>query len=471
MLWSGFGNIFLQVLQFLFSIVLARILTPEDYGLTAILMIFYSLSMLFIDSGFSNALVRKEQLTQKDKSTAFFYNVFLGLICYIVLYVFAPFIADFYGKPILSSLLRVYGLTVVIVPFMLIQNMQLGRDINFKKIAEVNIISTLLSNILAIILACLGFGVWSLIYMYLSSVAIGVILYWKFSSWRPSLVFSKASFRYIFNFSSKMLLDGAIQTVINNLNNILIGKVFSPSILGFYSKASTLASLPSNAVNQVVLTVSFPVLSKIQRERERLFANYRKIIRLSAYMMFPLLIGLAAVAHPLVILVYTEKWASCVPYLQILCFSFLFSPILSLNKNILEVLNRPDLVLKIRMINTILFVLIVVVALQFGMLGLCWGMVCISLVNFIINTCFVSHISEISFTSQIKDILPILLNSLVMGFLVFLVSNINIALILQVILSIVVGITYYVLSSYCLRLPEMYEVIGLIKEKIKSKSS
>lgn len=467
MFWSGVGNVSIQSLQFLFSIILARLLDPEDYGLAAILSIFYALSMLFIDSGFTSALVRKEKLTQEDASTALYFNVGVGVLCYVVLFITAPWIALFYGNPLLSSLLRVYGICIVIVPCMLIQNTMLERGLNFKRISFFNIVANVLANLIAIIMAYMGYGVWALVAFNLAVTLIVTIELWIFSSWRPIFVFSKKSFKYLFNFSYKLLLDGIVSTTINNLNNIVIGKVFSPSTLGFYTKASTLASLPSSTVNKVVLGVSYPVMSQLQAEKYRLSMNYRRLIRMTAYMTFPLLIGISAIAHPLVILIYTEKWAPCIPYLQILCFSLMWLPILSININLLSVLNRTDLVLKCRLINTGLYVFIFVISIQFGIIGLCCGAAISTMLSIIVNTHYTGILLDLNFMKQMKDILPFLVNSFIMGIIACGGASLCDNNLINVVVAVTISVVYYVGSSFIFKFPELSELVEIIHGKKK----
>lgn len=467
MLWSGTGNIVLQSLQFLFSIILARLLTPEDYGLTAILFFFYSLAMLFVDAGFTNALIRKKNITQSDLSTAFYFNFIVGLLCFSLLFFSAPYIASFYGKPLLTNLVRVFSLTLLFVPLMLVQNFQLQRKLDFKRISIINILSNFIANIIAVILAFCGWGVWSLIFMYVSVTLIAVIMYWKNSSWRPSWTFSIQSFKYILNFSYKLLFDGIVSTTVSNINNLVIGKVFSATSLGYYTKASTLSSLPSSMIDKTILSVSYPLLSKMQDDKVQLIRNYRRMVRMTAFLTFPLLVTLSAVARPLIILVYTEKWAPSIPYLQILCFSFMLAPILSLNKNILETLNRTDLVFKLRIINTICFLCIFFISIHFGISGLCIGIVISSFITYFVNTYYVGNLLCLKVLSLIKDIVPFLIISVLIGFIMSqMVRYISIDWI-AILLSIIVGFTIYILIAYILKMSELNEVYRIIENKIK----
>ncbi|TFH80516.1 hypothetical protein EXN75_08780 [Segatella hominis] len=292
-------------------------------------------------------------------------------------------------------------------------------------------------------------------------------MYWKNSSWRPSWTFSIQSFKYILNFSYKLLFDGIVSTTVSNINNLVIGKVFSATSLGYYTKASTLSSLPSSMIDKTVLSVSYPLLSKMQDNKVQLIRNYRRLVRMTAFLTFPLLVTLSAVARPLIILVYTEKWALSIPYLQILCFSFMLAPILSLNKNILETLNRTDLVFKLRIINTICFLCIFFISIHFGISGLCIGIVISSFITYFVNTYYVGNLLCLKVLSLIKDIVPFLIISVLIGFIMSqMVRYISIDWI-AILLSIIVGFTIYILIAYILKMSELNEVYRIIENKIK----
>ena len=303
--------------------------------------------------------------------------------------------------------------------------------------------------------------------MYVSVTLIAVIMYWKNSSWRPSWTFSIQSFKYILNFSYKLLFDGIVSTTVSNINNLVIGKVFSATSLGYYTKASTLSSLPSSMIDKTILSVSYPLLSKMQDDKVLLIGNYRRLVRMTAFLTFPLLVTLSAVARPLIILVYTEKWAPSIPYLQILCFSFMLAPILSLNKNILETLNRTDLVFKLRIINTICFLCIFFISIHFGISGLCIGIVISSFITYFVNTYYVGNLLCLNVLSLIKDIVPFLIISVLIGFIMFeMLRYISIDW-LAILLSIIVGFTIYILIAYILKMSELNEVYRIIENKIK----
>lgn len=469
-LWNGIGNITVQLMQFIFTIILARILSPEDYGLTAILFVFYFLCMLLIDSGFSTALVRKKTLTKEDVSTAFFFNLVIAVFCYIILFFIAPFIASYYERPLLCSLLRVFGIIVIVVSFMLIPNCILTRDVNFKKISEINIFSNLCGNIIAVVLALKGFGVWSLVCSYLSTTIIAAIMYWIMAKWKPICLISRESFKYLLNFSYKFLLDGAISTVVNNVNNVVIGKMFSTRALGFYAKANGIVQIPSTAINNIILQVSCPVLAKMQDDKERLRFNYRRMIRMAAFISFPLMIGLSAVAEPLMTLVYTDKWNQSILYMQILCFSTMWLPILSLNKDILVVLNRPDLILRLRIINTVIFVLIFLLSVRYGILGLCVGAVVNNIVNLATNSFYMGKFVHLGFLLQVKDMSFALFNALFMGGLVLLSTKFTHSLWINTFLPIAIGATSYLLTSLLSKREELYEIKEMIKDKFSKKN-
>lgn len=331
LLWNTIHNLSMKGIQFLLMLFMARLLTPDDYGTVGLLGIFIQLSNTFSESGFSSALVRKQNRTQTDLSTAFYFNIVIGCVCYLIVFVIAPWVADFYEKPILSPLLRVLALTIPISSLNTVIVAMMNYKMQFKKQAIISIIHTLVSGFIGLLMAFMGYGVWALVGQSLIASSLGTVLCWTFNRWHPSLMYSWKSFQDLFGFSSKLLLTRLMDTIYGNVYSIVIGKVYSPATLGHYSRAQNWAVMPSTNIVSILNKVSFASMSKIQDDIERLCRIYRKMVKTSAFIVFPLMLGLSAVSRPLIYFTIGEKWQLCVQILQIICFMFVFMPIQSLS--------------------------------------------------------------------------------------------------------------------------------------------
>lgn len=465
LLWSSVERFSNQGVQFLFSIVLARLLAPEDYGIVAMVVIFFAIAQTFVDSGFSSAIVRKKDRTESDLSTCFYFNIFVGLGFYILLFLCSPFIADFYNQPILSPIVKISGLTVLINSLCIVQQAQFTIRIDFKTQAKVTLTSTVISGIIGILLAYLGYGVWALVWQGVTGSFVRMILFWIFSKWRPRESFSKDSFHYLFGYGSKLLASGLLDTTYNNIYPIVIGKFYSPAQLGNFSRAQGWASLPSSNITGILQRVTFPVLTEMQDDDERLATNYRKLLRLSAFVVFPLMMLLAAVASPLVRVVITSKWDACVPYLQIICFAMMWYPIHAINLNLLQVKGRSDLFLRLEIIKKVVGVSVMCVTIPLGVTAMCFGMVFTSINALFINTYYTGKLINVGYLTQMKDLLPIIFISLLVGACAYastwLFSTEWIKLFVAVVIG---GIMYLILSNFFAK-DEYVEVMNVIKRK------
>lgn len=465
LLWSTFDSFGNTAISFGFGIFLARILSPDDYGLTAMIAVFLGISRIFIDSGFSNALIRKPELSDDDCSTAFYFNLLTALVCYVILFLSAPYIADFYDREILCSIVRVESICFVINSLVLVQTVLVNRRIDFKFTSRINFTASIVSGIVGIVLALRDFGVWALVYMNLSASLVVFLLYWLGANWRPQLVFSKDSFRYLFGFGSKILTTGILDVVFQNLYPIIIGKLFSSASLGYYAKANNFAKLPSTTLTNVIQRVTFPVLSLIQDDLERLSLNYRRLLRMSAFIIFPLMIGLAAVSKPLILLLLTSKWEQSAIYLQLLCLALMWYPIHAINLNLLQVKGRTDLFLKIELIKKGLLLLTILCTVPFGIIAMCVGLIVNSIISLFINTYYTGKIIGVGFFMQMKDLSSIMVNSLIMGAIAYFISLLFDNNVLSLLAAILVASTYYLVSSYVLRIEELRELLSYVRRR------
>ncbi|RHP66410.1 lipopolysaccharide biosynthesis protein [Bacteroides sp. OF04-15BH] len=464
-IWSAIDRFSTQGIQFVFSILIARLLMPSDYGVIAMLGIFLAVSNTFIDSGFGTALVQKANRTETDFSTVFYFNIVVAIIFYALLWLASPYIASFYNIPMLKDVTRVVALTLVFSALGGIQNAKLSIAINFKTRAIISLISALSTGFMGLYLAYRGYGAWALVFQMVFSSLLNTILLWCFVRWMPSLVFSWQSFRQLFSFGSKLLASALLDTIYNNVYTLVIGKVYSSSSLGLYSRASGLAQYPSSNITGVLQSVTFPVLCSIQNDEERLADAYKRFIRMSAFVVFPLMIGLASVAEPFIRVVLTDKWEGAIYLLQIVCFSMMWYPIHAINLNILQVKGRSDYFLKLEIIKKIQGVCILCITVPISIVAMCYGSIASSLLSLVWNTYYTKRLIGYGFLSQIKDLLPIIIHSLLMGGIVLLVTHFIEVMWIKLFAGILAGGIYYILGAYIMHFDELKEVLAIIKRK------
>ncbi|MFA7116557.1 MAG: lipopolysaccharide biosynthesis protein [Bacteroidales bacterium] len=469
--WSAIERFSAQGVQFVIQVFLARLLLPSDYGIIAMLTIFIAISQTFVDSGFSNALIRKLDRDEDDFTTAFIFNILVGLFFYGVLYFCSPFIADFYDIPLLSPITKFLGISVFFNSLCIVQQAILTIKIDFKTQTYVSLISVFIAGIIAIYLAYTGLGAWALAWQVVIAAFLRAVILWILVKWRPRGSFTKKSFKNLFGFGSKLLASGLINTIFNNIYLIVIGKVYSSKLLGYYSKASEFSKYPASSITSIIQRVTYPVLSEMQNDNEKLRVNYRKILRLSVFIMFPIMVGISAIADPIIRLLLTDKWAFSIPLLQILCFALMFYPIHAINLNLLQVKGRSDLFLRLEIIKKVLLTVILIITLPMGVKALCIGQVINSIICLIINTHYTSKLINVGFIKQMKDVLPTLLICLVMFGAIYLVNIfIDSTAILHVniwklVIDIIFGALIFVGLSYLRNAKELKDIINIIKFK------
>lgn len=463
-LWSAIQRFSTQGIQFLTTLIMARILTPAEYGTIGMLSIFLAVSSVFVDSGFVNALTRKQNHTHEDICTVFFFNISISCVFYALLFFSAPYISDFYNMPELLFILRVLGLTLIINSFAAVQATLLTIQIDFKNQTKISIIALLLSATIGITCAYKGFSYWALVIQNIVSCLISTILYWYFSKWRPTLTFSIKSFKEMFNFGSKLLLSSLIDSIYNNIYSLVIGKCFSASTLGNYSRADSYANFPSNSLTGVIQRVTYPVLCKMQEDGDDLAQTYRKFLRISAFFIFPLMMALSALSYPFIILLIGEQWSISASMLQILCFSLMWYPIHVINLNLLFVKGRSDLSLRLEIIKKVLGISILAIAIPMGIMALCYSRIVMSILALIINTYYTGKLINLGFLKQIKDLMPTTTISISMFALIIALNSLNPNLYAQTAIGITIGGSYYVLMSYLFNKREWDTAISLIKK-------
>ena len=464
-LWSTVERFSVYGVQFVVMIVMARLLTPHDYGLVGMLAIFIAVAQSLIDSGFSQALIRKQDRTDVDNNTVFYFNIVVSALLYLILYVSAPFVADFYDTPQLCSVMRVVCLGIVFNSFAVVQRALLTIRIDFKTQAKAALTAAAISGIVGIVMAWHGLGVWSLVVQQLLNLGVNTGLLWLLSKWRPRLVYSWLSFHELFAFGSKLLASGLLDTVYRNIYPIVIGKLFSASSLGHYTRAHQFSEFPSSNVTGIIQRVTYPVLCEIQNDDVRLANIYRKFLKLSAFVIFPLMAGLAAVAGPFVNIMLGSQWGFCGQLLQVICFSMMWYPVHSINLNLLQVKGRSDLFLRLEVIKKILGVAVLCATAPFGLIVMCYGQIFSSLVSLVINTYYTGKLINVGFVRQMRDLLPTTILCLIMFTLILLVNHFIGNDVVELCTGIVVGVVFYSLSSRVFKFSELDELLSLIKRK------
>jgi len=448
LLWSSVESIASQGIQFIFGIILARLLTPKEFGLIGMVAIFIAVSESFINSGFSSALIRKKNCTQADYSTVFFFNLAAGIIFFILLFLSAPAIGGFFKEPGLKSIVQVLSIVLIIDSFTLIQRTILTKRIDFKLQTKVTLISSFIAGSVAITLAYKGFGVWSLVIQTLLRQALNSFFLWLWNKWKPSLIFSKVSFRELFGFGSKILLSGLIDTIYRNVYQLIIGKYFSAEQLGYYTRAGQFESLPTKNITNIMTRVSYPVLAQMQDDPVMLKSGYKKMIRSTMLVTFLLTLGLSAVAEPLVISFIGEKWRISVVYLQLMCFSGMFYPLHAINLNMLNVQGRSDLFLKLEIIKKLLIIPTIIIGVIFGIKIMLIGMIANSIIAYFLNSFYSGKLINYSTKEQLLDIMPSFLLGGLIAVIVFVLGNLlTVTYLIKLILQLITGAVLF--FGYC----------------------
>lgn len=456
--WSFIDNLSSSGITFLVGLVLARLLTPSEYGIMAILTIFIAVSNSIVDSGFSNALIRKTDAKRVDYNTVFLFNLVVSGLLYVVLFFAAPAISVFFKEPLLVEVMRVIGWVLVINALAIIPRTLFVKEVNFKTQTKVSLIASISSGVVGISMALAGMGVWSLVGQQLSRQLLNTLFLWIYCKWRPVWEFSIQSFKELFGFGSKILLSGLLNTVFKEIYSLVIGRCYTSAQLGQYTRANQFNQIFSSNLTTVIQRVSYPVLSSIQDEPERLREAYRKVIKSTMLISFACMLGLAAVAKPLIILLIGEKWLPAVGFLQIICFSGMLYPLHAINLNILQVKGRSDLFLKLEIIKKIIAVGPLVLGVLFSIEYMLWGSVCTSFIAYFLNSYYSANLINYPTKEQIKDILPTFLVSFVTATAMWSLTLLHLSNCLLLPLQCLLGIILAVLIYERLQLPEYTEV-------------
>ena len=467
-IWSFIEQFSRQIIQFTISIILARLLIPSDYGLIGMIAFFMAISQVFIDGGFGNALIQKKDRTEDDLSTVFYINLGMGMICYIILFLCAPLISDFYEQQQLTSIIRVYGLTLIIGSISGINNIILIINIDFKTKSKISIIASFTSGLIGILAAYMDYGVWALIIQSISSDILSTILNFYYVRWYPKCLFSRKSFLKLFSYGSKLLASSLIASAYTNIYSLVIGKQFPPATLGYFTRAKGFTTLVSSNINTIISRVSFPLLSKVQDDDDILKNVYSKYIHMSSFIIFPCILLLCGIARPLILVLLTDKWAPTIAILQIICFSYLWDGIIDINLNLLKVKGRTDLVLRLEIIKKIIAVSILCIAIFFdNIFAICIGSTIYGCVALYINTIYTKKLLDFGFIQQIKLFSPYLGSAVIMLGVSLCFSNYISNPFISIVLSLIICPILYIFITKIFKLYAYSEFTIIIKDNIK----
>lgn len=460
--WSFLEKYSSQGVSFIATLVMARILTPAEYGLIGMIAIFMALGQVFIDGGFANALIQKEKRTETDFSTVFWINISIGLLSYALLFVFAPMIASFYNQEILKPIIRVYGINLILASLVAVNKVKLTVDLNFKTQLKITLISTCTSAIAGIACAMKGYGVWAIVVQANVAAAMTAILSFVFVRWKPSPIFSKESFRSLFSFGSKLLAAQIISTLYIYLYNLAIGKKYTKEELGLYTKAGLFGQMVSTHLASVMTRVSFPVLSRVQNDDEKLIGAYRKFIGMVAFIVFPVALGVCGVARPLIVSLITDKWIGCVPFIRILIFAYLCDGITLVNLNLLYVKGKSNVVLKLEIIKKSIAIAILFITIRYSVIAVCVGQAIYAMIALILNTRNTKKILNYGLLKQLRDIFPYLLLSLTIMSVALGLDYLFYNNWIVLAMSLIICPAIYFLLCYVFKLNAMFEMGSIL---------
>lgn len=465
--WSFIDNIASSGITFLVGLILARLLTPEEYGVMAMIAIFIAVSNSIIDSGFSNALIRKVHINRIDYNTVFYFNIVVSIVLYISLFLASPVISVFFKEPILMEVMRIIGFILIINALSIIPRTIFVRNVNFKTQTKVSLISSISSGFVGIGMALAEMGVWSLVGQQLSRQLLNTLFLWIFCKWHPNFEFSIKSFNELFGFGSKLLLSGLINTIYKNIYYIIIGRFYSSAQLGQYTRAQQFNIIFSSNLTSVVQRVSYPVLSSMQDESERLKQAYRKVIKVTMLVTFACMLGLAAVAKPLIVILIGEKWLMAVSFLQIICFAGMLYPLHAINLNILQVKGRSDLFLKLEILKKIIAVGPIIIGIFYGIEYMLWGSVFTSFIAYFLNSFYSADLINYPTKDQIEDILPTFGVSFVTAAAMWCLSLLDISMYILLPMQCLLGLVLSVVIYEKLKLEEYIEVRQMLISLLK----
>lgn len=458
-----------QLVTFVVSIVLARILDPKDYGTIALVTVFTTILQVFVDSGLGTALIQKKDADDLDFSSVFYFNFIVCMVLYAGMFMAAPYIAVFYKDTTLTPVIRVISLTIVISGVKGIQQAYVSKNMLFKRFFFSTIGGTIFSAVLGIAMAYMGFGVWALVVQQLSNTAIDTLILWLTVRWRPKKMFSFERLKGLFSFGWKLLVSSLLDTAYNNLRNLIIGKLYSSSDLAFYNQGDKFPKVIVTNINTSIDSVLLPTMSVEQDNPERIKQMTRRAIKTSTYVMAPLMMGLAFCAEPVVRLILTDKWIPCIPFLRIFCITYMFWPVHTANLNAINAMGRSDWFLKLEIIKKIMGLAILLSTMWFGVMAMAYSLLLSSVLSQIINSWPNRKLLGYGYLEQVRDFAPGILLAVAMGICIYFVGYLPLPMIITLLIQIVLGAIIYIAASAILKFEEFEYLLGMVKSFIRKR--
>lgn len=465
--WKFSERIMAQLVTFAVSIVLARLLAPSDYGIIALVMVFIAIANVFVTNGLGSALIQKKDADNIDFSSVLYFNIGTALVIYLFLFLLAPFIANFYGSMQLVSVLRILGLRIPVAAINSVQQAYVSKKMLFKRFFWSTLFGTVVSGIVGIALAHHGYGVWALVAQYLTNTMTDTIVLWFTVRWRPDVVFSGRRVKKLLSYGWKLLCSGLLDTGYAQMRNLVIGKIYSSEDLAFYNKGDQYPNLLVTNINTSISSVLFPAISFEQDNRERVKAMTRRAIKISSYIMWPMMIGLVVIAKPLISIMLTDKWLECVPYLQIACISYALWPIHTANLEAMKAVGRSDLFLKLEIIKKFMGISVLILVMNRSVMAICLSGIFTSIISTFINAYPNKKLLGYSYLEQIKDIMPSVIMSMIMGICIYPITYLKLNKSIILLMQIISGIFVYIIESKIIHSDDAKYVLSTVKSYIK----
>lgn len=452
--WNSVERFSAQGIQFVLTIFIARILSPDDYGLVAMLGIFMAVAQALVDSGFGNALVQKKERTEADYCTAFYFNIGISIIIYLLLYILSPFIARFYDQPQLTDIARVFSLVLIINSFSIVQQARLTILLDFKKQAMASLFSVIISGSLGIYLAYQGYGVWSLVWQAVFAAFCRVMIFWIYARWIPKKMFSYKSFKTMFSFGSRLMIASVLHTIYTNMYSLVVGKVYSASALGYFNRAYTLGQFPVNNFSTIILKVLYPIQCRFQDDDEKFNFILLNYLRISCFILFPIMVSMSVLAEPLISVLLTDKWLPAVPLLQIICLAGMWTPIMQINVSVLDAKGRSDYHLQSEIIKKIFAFVILFLSLPWGVEIICVGLVLYAFIDIGVVVGYTRRLTGIGYSKQFREIFPVILLSIMMGLVSWFIASLFENMWMRLLLGGIAGFGSYFVGSWVFHFKE-----------------
>ena len=464
-LWSFVQQFSTQLTSFIIQLVLVRFISPAEFGLVGMLAVFIGIGMALFDGGMTSSLIRENKSDDSDYSTIFYYNFICSILVYLILYILAPIVAEFYNQQTLVKITRVYGLTFIFSAFGAVQNAILIKNMRFKAQAILTLPPQILGGIVGVFLAVNGYGVWALVYSMLITSFLNSLLLWVFSNWKPSLTFNIVKFKYHFTYGYKMAISSILDNIFTNIYSIVIGKLFNPTLVGYYTRANSLVMLPVGNISIVLNRVVFPLFSKVQNDIVALKKLYKKIMQIVFFIISPAIALMILLSREIVFLLFSEKWLPIVPIFEILCISGLIYPLHLYNLIILQVKGKSGLFLKLEILKKVIIFSSILISIKYGFYGILIGSVITSFINLFINSHYAGEFIDYKMHNQLIDLLPIVFSAIIMYLIVYVFNDFTdkYSIALKIISSSAIGIITYLLVSYIFKIQILMEIILIIK--------